>query len=58
MNKYLMLSAAALLASTAGVHAKGTHLTQFTFGTENGGSYSDGGTLHETSKTLWAWTHV
>lgn len=57
MNKYLMMSAAALLATTAGAHAKGGGLTQFTFGTAGGGSYCDGGTLHQTSKTAWAWTH-
>ncbi len=57
MNKYLMLSAAALIATTAGANAKGTPLTQFTFGSSGGGAYCDGGTLHKTTATAWAWTH-
>jgi len=57
MNKYLMLSAAALIATTAGAHAKGKGLTQFTFGTAGGGEYCDGGTIHKASKSLWGWTH-
>jgi len=52
-----MLSVAALIATTAGAHAKGGGLTQFTFGTANGAPLCDGGTVHKTSKSLWAWTH-
>jgi hypothetical protein len=42
MNRYLLMSAAALLAST-GAAGAATH--SFTFGTTNGGSYCDGGTI-------------
>jgi hypothetical protein len=42
MNKYLMLSAAAVLAGTAGANA-GTH--SFTFATAGGTAYCDGGTV-------------
>jgi hypothetical protein len=40
MNKYLLMSAAAVLASTGAANA-GTYT--FTFGTAGGGSYCDGG---------------
>jgi len=53
MNKYLMMSAAAVLAST-GANA-GTH--SFTFGTAGGGSYCDGGTAN-TGGGVGAWQHT
>jgi hypothetical protein len=40
MNKYLIMTATALLATSGASHAAG-----FTFGTANGGSYCDGGTI-------------
>lgn len=58
MNKYLCLSAAALLAGTAGA-AAATYT--FTFGTSGGGSYCDGGVLHtdvDSIKTFATWTHT
>jgi hypothetical protein len=54
MNKYLMLSAAAVVASATGANA-GTH--SFTFGTAGGGSYCDGGTA-TTNGIVWAWQHT
>jgi len=53
MNKYLMMSAAAVLAST-GANA-GTH--SFQFGTAGGGSYCDGGTA-VTGGGIAAWQHT
>ena len=41
MNKHLMISAAALLASTVSADAGER---KFTFGTMGGGSFCDGGT--------------
>jgi hypothetical protein len=61
MNKYLMLSAAALLAGTATAGA-GTYC--FNFGTANGGSYCDGGVLYTGvdsgiyHKAVRSWRHV
>lgn len=58
MNKYLMLSAAAVLASGASAYA-GTHT--FTFGTSGGGSYCDGGTVVTAiggNKAVRAWKHT
>jgi hypothetical protein len=58
MNKYLMLSAAAVLASSASAYA-GTHT--FTFGTADGGAYCDGGTVNTDiggNKAVRAWTHT
>jgi len=55
MNKYLMMSAAAVLAGTASTAANASH--SFTFGTAYGGSYCDGGTvLQQTS--IWSWAHT
>lgn len=42
MNKYLLMSAAALLAGTGAANA-GTH--SFVFGSQGGGSFCDGGTV-------------
>lgn len=60
MNRYLLLSAAALLAgTTAGSANAGTHT--FTFGTSNGGSYCDGGKVVTGTggdKAVWSWTHT
>jgi hypothetical protein len=61
MNKYLMLSAAAVLANTAAANA-GVH--SFTFGTTYGGSYCDGGVIYTgvdggaNSGAVRAWTHT
>jgi hypothetical protein len=63
MNKYLMLTAAAVLAGTAGASAGGTCF-QFTFGTAGGGSYCDGGNVYTGvdnraySGVLRAWRHT
>src|ERR1051326_6877044 len=55
MNKYLMMSAAAVLAGAASSAANAAN--SFTFGTVNGGSYCDGGTgLQKTS--IWTWAHT
>ena len=56
MNKYLMLSAAAFLAST-GAHA-GTLLYSFQFGTAGGGSYCDGGTVYSNGLPIMSWQHT
>ena len=58
MNKYLMLSAAAVLASGASAYA-GTHT--FVFGTASGASYCDGGTVVTAiggNKAVRAWKHT
>ena len=61
MNKYLMMTAAALLAGTASANA-GTH--SFIFGTANGGVYCDGGTVYTGrdggiySGAVWSWQHT
>ena len=58
MNKYLMLSAAAVVASSANAYA-GTHT--FTFGTASGGAFCDGGTVVTAiggNKAVRAWTHT
>jgi hypothetical protein len=56
MNKYLLMSAAAVLAST-GAATAGTH--SFTFGTTYGGSYCDGGTATTgLSGGADAWIHT
>ena len=52
MNKYLLLSAAAALASTAA--NAGTAVGSFTFGTSGGGSYCDGGTVYSSGANIWA----
>ena len=57
MNKYLMMSAAAVLATTAGANA-GTLLHSFTFGTPSGGSYCDGGSVYSSGASIWAWQHT
>jgi hypothetical protein len=54
MNKYLMLSAAAVVASATGASAD-THT--FQFGTAGGGSYCDGGTVTNNG-VVWAWQHT
>jgi len=56
MNKYLLLSAAAALATTA-AHA-GTQTATFGFGTPSGGSYCDGGTLYTSGSSVWSWQHT
>ena len=56
MNKYLMLSAAAILAAT---NAKaGTVLYSFQFGTGGGGSYCDGGTVYSNGLPVMSWQHT
>ena len=63
MNKYLMMSAAAVLASTAGANASGTPHS-FVFATAGGSSYCDGGTVYTGvdggafSGTVRAWQHT
>jgi hypothetical protein len=56
MNKYLMLSAAAVMASTAANAGTLTH--SFTFGTSGGGSYCDGGSVYTSGATVWSWQHT
>jgi hypothetical protein len=56
MNKYLMMSAAAALVSTAA--QAGTAVHSWTFGTAGGGSYCDGGTLYTNGSSVWAWRHT
>jgi hypothetical protein len=61
MNKYLMLTAAAVLAGTASANA-GTH--SFTFATAGGTPYCDGGTVYTGrdggiySGAVWSWQHT
>jgi len=55
MNKYLMLSAAALLAGTAA--AQGYETQKFSFGTAGGNSYCDGGE-GVWSGNLYTWNHL
>jgi hypothetical protein len=54
MNKYLLLSAAALVASA--VSAKAGQ-QEFKFGTAGGGSYCDGGTGYWSGHLYW-WIHT
>jgi hypothetical protein len=56
MNKYLLLSAAAALASTSA--NAGTAVKSFQFGTASGGSYCDGGTLYTSGSSVWSWQHT
>jgi hypothetical protein len=56
MNKYLMMSAAAALVSTAA--QAGTAVHSWTFGSAGGGSYCDGGTLYTNGSSIWAWRHT
>ncbi|HWE07102.1 MAG TPA: hypothetical protein VG274_10360 [Rhizomicrobium sp.] len=57
MNKYLMLSAAAVLASATGAYA-GTFQHSFTFGTAGGSPYCDGGSVYTSGATVWSWQHT
>jgi hypothetical protein len=56
MNKYLMLSAAAVLATTGA--SAGTFQHSFTFGTSGGGAYCDGGSVYTSGSTVWSWQHT
>jgi len=59
MNKYLMMSAAALLATTGATGANaGTSVGSFQFGTAGGGSYCDGGHAYTNGAGLRAWQHL
>jgi hypothetical protein len=57
MNKYLMLSAAALFATT---HADASSLLySFKFGTAEGGSYCDGGNVYgDAGSPVMSWQHT
>ena len=58
MNKFLMLSAAVLLATSASAQeASQSGQQQFIFGTMNGGAYCDGGTGY-WSGNLYFWQHT
>jgi hypothetical protein len=57
VNKYLMLSAAALLAGTTGTEA-GTAAHSFQFASASGGSYCDGGTVYTNGSSIWSWQHT
>jgi hypothetical protein len=62
MNKYLMLTAAALLTS-AGCAGATEYCYTWTFGTAGGGSYCDGGMIAWDSSTAFhgavrTWTHL
>jgi hypothetical protein len=56
MNKYLLLSAVAALAS-GNAHA-GTAVHSWKFASSAGGTYCDGGTLYTNGTSLWAWRHT
>jgi len=56
MNKYLMLSAAAVMASSAA--NAGTFLHSFQFGTAGGGTYCDGGSVYSSGTSIWSWRHT
>ena len=56
MNKYLMLSAAAVLTATNA--DAGTVLYTFQFGTSGGGSYCDGGTVYSNGLPIMSWQHT
>lgn len=55
MNRYLLLSAAAVLAGTTQANA-----TSFTFASSGGASYCDSGavTTGLSGGVAWAWTHI
>jgi hypothetical protein len=58
LNRYLLLSAAALLTGTTAANASEV---SFTFGTSNGAPYCDGGTIVTGvggNKAVWSWTHT
>lgn len=57
MNKYLLLSAAAVMAGTAGAQA-GTPVHSWTFASSGGTPYCDGGTLYTNGSSIWAWQHT
>jgi hypothetical protein len=57
MNKYLMMSAAALLAATASAVNASAGEQHFTFGTTGGGSYCDGG-IGQWSGYVYGWVHT
>ena len=63
MNKYLMLTAASVLATTASASAGG-NCYMFTFATANGAPYCDGGTIRTGldggafSGAVRAWQHT
>lgn len=59
MNKYLMMSAAFLLATSAGALADNAAIgdRSFHFGSSAGGSFCDGGKAH-WSAGVYTWTHV
>lgn len=57
MNKYLMLSAAAVLGTATGANA-GSPVASFQFGTAGGGSYCDGGTAYTSGSGLMSWQHT
>ncbi len=57
MNKYLMLSAAAVLVGSAGSVNAGTLVATFTFGSSGGGSFCDGGAVYTSGGGLRAWIH-
>jgi len=56
MNKYLMLSAAAVLGTTAAADA-GTLKHSFVFASINGQTFCDGGTVYTSGATIWSWQH-
>lgn len=56
MNKYLMLTATALLAAPNA--NAGTLLYSFQFGMASGGSYCDGGTVYSNGLPVMSWQHT
>jgi len=57
MNKYLMMSAAAVLAGTASTAANAVRHS-FAFATNyGGGSYCDGGIVYQNG-SIWSWAHT
>jgi len=57
MNKYLLLTAAALLATTASAEQSKGGQRQFQFGTSGGGSFCDGGTGYWSGDQYY-WVHT
>lgn len=55
MNRFLMLSAAAVLG-TAAANA-GTQKQSFVFASINGQTFCDGGTVYTSGATIWSWQH-
>lgn len=59
MNKFLMLSAAAALATSTADTIAGTLRHSFNFCTASGNScFVDGGIVYTSGRSVWSWQHV